>query len=250
MGQITYGYAMTNSVSNTTMYSLGVYLPIKNKKQRQQEKLDQTPYNRPGKDDKKDSTSKNGPITINITINMDSVRKSKGLKDDEDGLSGRDGRDGRNGADGAGGSGGGRRRHTGSLYTSLNLDDDFGDDDYKVDTINGQPVVRFVVYFEFNEWGLNSKAFSSIDKVIEHLRHKPNLLIEIKGYTDDVGTNQYNNYLSRRRAKMVLEYMNSRGVPTDYMKAKAYGSDDPVADNKDPNSAWLNRRAEIIVHEK
>jgi outer membrane protein OmpA-like peptidoglycan-associated protein len=180
---------------------------------------------------------------------MDSVRKAKGLKDDDDGVSGRDGRDGRDGADG---SGGGRRRgrHTGSLATSLNLDDDFGDDDYKVDTIDGQPVVRFVVYFEFNEFGLNSKAFATVDKVIDHLRHKPNLIIEIKGYTDDVGTNQYNNYLSRRRAKMVLEYMNSRGVPSDYMKAKAYGSDSPVADNKDPNSAWLNRRAEIIVHEK
>lgn len=241
---------MTNSVSNTTMYSLGIYLPIKNKKQRKQEKEDQSPYNRPGKDDdkKKDSTSKTGPITINITINMDSARRAKGIRDDDDGVAGRDGRDG---ADGSNGSGGRRRgRHTGSLYNSLNLDDDFGDDDYKIDTLNGQPVVRFVVYFEFNEFGLNSKAFATVDRVIEHLRHKPNLMIEIKGYTDDVGTNQYNNYLSRRRAKMVAEYMNSRGVPTDYMKAKAYGSDDPVADNKDPNQAWLNRRAEIIVHER
>lgn len=250
MGQITYGYAMTNSVSNTTMYSMGVYLPIRNKKQRKQEKEDQSPYNRPGKDDKKDSTSKNGPITINITINMDSVRRARGLKDDEDGVSGRDGRDGADGADGSGGGGRRRGRHTGALATSLNLDDDFGDDDYKVDTIDGMPVVRFVVYFEFNEYGLNSKAFATVDRVIDHLRHKPNLVIEIKGYTDDVGTNQYNNYLSRRRAKMVLEYMNSRGVPSDYMKAKAYGSDNPVADNKDPNSAWLNRRAEIIVHER
>jgi outer membrane protein OmpA-like peptidoglycan-associated protein len=242
MGQITYGYAMTNNVANTTMYSMGVYLPIKNKKQRKQEKEDQSPYNRPGKDEKKDSTGKSGPITINITINMDSVRKARGLKDGEDGA---------DGSDGSNGSGGGRRhgRHTGALATSLNLDDDFGEDDYKVDTIDGMPVVRFVVYFEFNEFGLNSKAFATVDKVIDHLRHKPNLKVEIKGYTDDVGTNQYNNYLSRRRAKMVLEYMNSRGVPSDYMKAKAYGSDNPVGDNKDPNQAWLNRRAEIIVHE-
>jgi outer membrane protein OmpA-like peptidoglycan-associated protein len=245
MGQITYGYAMTKNVSNTTMYSMGIYLPIKNKKQRQQEKDDQSPYNRPGKDEKKDSASKTGPITINITINMDSARRAKGFKDGEDG------RDGADGSDGVNGSSSGRRhkRHTGALATSLNLDDDFGEDDYKVDTINGIPVVRFVVYFEFNEFGLNSKAFATVDKVIDHLRRKPNLIVEIKGYTDDVGTNQYNNYLSRRRAKMVLEYMNSRGVPSDYMKAKAYGSDDPVADNKDPNQAWLNRRAEIIVHE-
>ena len=253
LGQLTYGYAVSKSISNTTMYSIGVYLPIKNKKQKQQEAEDKSPYNRSGKDDdkKKDSTSKNGGIVINnyITINMDSVKKAHGLDDDEGGADGRRGRDGNDGSDG----GNGRRRtgrNTGGLSSSLNLEDDFSADDYKVDTINGVPVVRFVVYFEFNEYGLNSKAFSTIDNVISHLRHKPELSIEIKGYTDDVGTEQYNNFLSRRRAKMVLEYMNSRGVPTDLMKAKAYGSDDPVADNKNPNAAWLNRRAEIIVHLK
>jgi outer membrane protein OmpA-like peptidoglycan-associated protein len=48
----------------------------------------------------------------------------------------------------------------------------------------------------------------------------------------------------------VLDYMNSRGVPTELMKAKAYGKDNPVGDNSDPNQAWLNRRAEIIIHQK
>jgi outer membrane protein OmpA-like peptidoglycan-associated protein len=107
-----------------------------------------------------------------------------------------------------------------------------------------------VVYFEFNEYGLNSRAFGDIDKVISHLKRSPEFTVEIKGYTDSVGSNQYNNVLSRRRAKMVLDYMNSRGVPTELMKAKAYGSDNPVADNSDPNQAWLNRRAEIVIHRK
>lgn len=254
LGQLTYGYAVSKNISNATMYSVGVYLPIKNKKQKQQEKEDNSPYNRRGKDDdkKKDTTAKNnGGIVINnyITINMDSVKKAHGL-DGDDGAEGRRGRDGYDGPDGSGGRRRSGGRHKGGLYDDFDLENDFSADDYKVDTINGMPVVRFVVYFEFNEYGLNSKAFSAIDKVIEHLRRKPGLSLEIKGYTDDVGTNQYNNFLSRRRAKMVLEYMNSRGVPSDYMKAKAYGSDDPVADNKDPNQAWLNRRAEIIIHEK
>ncbi len=252
LGQLTYGYGVSKNISNTTMYSVGIYLPLKNKKQKQQEKEDNSPYNRRGKDDdkKKDTSSKgNGGITINnyITINMDSVKKAHGLDDDDDGSgSGRRGRNGRDGADGRGGRG----RNRGGLYDDLNLNEDFSEDDFKVDTINGMPVVRFVVYFEFNEYGLNSKAFGTIDNVINHLRHKPGLSIEIKGYTDDVGTESYNNFLSRRRAKMVLEYMNSRGVPSDYMKAKAYGSDNPVADNKNPNESWLNRRAEIIVHVK
>jgi len=252
LGQITYGYAVSKSISNTTMYAVGVYLPIKNKKQKQQEKEDNSPYNRSGKNDdkKKDTSARNGSIVINnyITINMDSVKKAHGLNDDEDGADGRNGRDGNDGSDGGRRRSGGRRKN--SLSSSLNLEDDFGADDYKVDTINGVPVVRFVVYFEFNEYGLNSKAFSTIDNVISHLRHRPELSIEIKGYTDNVGTETYNNFLSRRRAKMVLDYLNSRGVPSDLMKAKAYGSDNPVADNTDPNRAWLNRRAEIIVFEK
>jgi outer membrane protein OmpA-like peptidoglycan-associated protein len=128
--------------------------------------------------------------------------------------------------------------------------DDFTREDFKEDSIDGKPVVRFMVYFEFNEYSLTSKAFGSIDKVLARLKHYSNLTIEIKGYTDSVGTNSFNNFLSRRRANMVKDYLNSRGVPAELIKAKAYGSDNPVADNSDPNQAWLNRRAEIIVHPK
>jgi len=257
MGQVTYGYAVSKNVSNTTIYSVGVYLPIKNKKQKKMEEEDNSPYNRPGKDDakKKDTAGKNNGSVVNniyITINMDSVLKAKGLLDESGHpVAGRDGRDGRDGLNGEGYNGfaGSNRRRSGKRSFMKDLDD-IDINEYKEDSIDGKPVVRFVIYFEFNEYGLNSHAFNAIDKVIGHLRKNPGLSVEIKGYTDSVGTNQYNNILSRKRAKMVLDYMNSRGVPTEFMKAKAYGSDDPVASNSDPNQAWLNRRAEIIVHEK
>ena len=257
LGQITYGYGLSKNISNTTMYSLGIYIPINNKKHRQLDSIDNSPYNRPGKDDaKKKDTARNGTVIINnyITINIDSVLKARGL----DGADGADGRSARrknsddgddDGSDGASGSKSGKRRKGNSLSSSMNLED-FSFNDFRMDTVDGKPIIRFVIYFEFNEYGLTGKAFSSIDKVIGHLRHNPNLSVEIKGYTDSVGTDQYNNMLSRRRAKMVLDYMNSRGIPSELMKAKAYGRDNPVADNSDPNQAWLNRRAEIIVREK
>lgn len=265
LGQITYGYGVSKNISNTTMYSMGIYIPIKSKKQKQLEEEDKSPYNRTKKDNK-DTVSKNGGVVNNIyiTIKMDSLLKSQSGDGDKDNGNGRSGNrrngsgNGNDGGDGSGdegtddGSGSGSGRHSGkkkNAIRSFNFQD-FNSEDYKVDTINGEPVIRFVVYFEFNEYSLTSKAFNNIDKVMAHLRDKPNLAIEIKGYTDDIGTEQYNNFLSRRRAKMVLDYMNSRGVPSELMKAKAYGSDNPVADNKDPNQAWLNRRAEIIVHEK
>jgi outer membrane protein OmpA-like peptidoglycan-associated protein len=250
-GQVTYGYAMSKSISNTTMYSLGIYLPIKNKKQKQLDQEDNSPYNR--KSDKKDTANKNNGSVVNnifITINMDSVLKAKGLLDDNGNpLGGRRGDGGDDGDDDGRGGGRGARSKRARPFRSLGLDD-FSDDDYKIDSLDGKPVLRFVVYFEFNEYGLTTKAFNNIDKVIGHLRKTTEFSVEIKGYTDSIGTNTYNNMLSRRRAKMVLDYMNSRGVPTELMKAKAYGSDNPVGDNGDPNQAWLNRRAEIIIHQK
>jgi outer membrane protein OmpA-like peptidoglycan-associated protein len=254
MGQVTYGQSVSKSVASSTMYSVGIYIPIKSKKYKNLDTLDNTPYNR-RRDEakKKDSTGKGGSVTNNIyiTINMDSILKAKGLLDDNgkpivnNGSARRGGDDGDNGEDDVVA----RKRKRRKPFNALGLDD-FSDNDYRIDTLDGKPVIRFVVYFEFNEYGLNSKAFNSIDKVIAHLQKSPDFTVEIKGYTDSVGSDPYNNMLSRRRAKMVLDYMNSRGVPSELMKAKAYGRDNPVADNSDPNKAWLNRRAEIIIHPK
>ena len=272
LGQVTYGQSASTSVASTTMYSVGIYIPIKSKKQKQLDKDENSPYNKnKDKDEakKKDSTNKTGTgnVTNNIyiTINMDSVLKAKGLLDDNGKpiTAGNNGNGNGNGRRGRGGVGNGNgdgsddgaddassaRNRRKRPFKSLGLDD-FEDGDYKIDSLDGTPTLHFLVYFEFNEYGLNSKAFNSIDKVISHLRRSSEFSVEIKGYTDSVGTDQYNNMLSRKRAKMVLDYMNSRGVPTELMKARAYGSDNPVADNSDPNQAWLNRRAEIIVHRK
>ncbi|HEV2355853.1 MAG TPA: OmpA family protein, partial [Puia sp.] len=244
LAEVSYGEAIGKNIANTTMYSLGLYIPIGGKKHKQLD-TDENPYNKTAKDEKKKDTAKpNGTVINNIyvTINMDSVLRAKGLLND-------DGSPRASADDDADGNSGHSRRQRRGLR---NFDvDDFGDNDYKMDSLDGKPAIRFVVYFEFNDFGLNSSAFESIDKVIGHLRRTPNqFTVEIKGYTDSVGNDHYNNWLSRERAKMVLKYMNSRGIPADLMQAKAYGKDDPVADNGDPSKAWLNRRAEIIVHAK
>ena len=254
LGQVTYGQSVSKSIASTTMYSVGIYIPLKSKKYKNLDTLDNTPYNR-NDAKKKDSSGKGATIINNIyvTINMDSILKAKGLLDDNGNPTARNGggRAGRgDGDDDDGDDATSRSRRRKKPFKALGLDD-FSDDDYRIDTIDGKPVIRFVIYFEFNEYGLNSKAFNNIDKVISHLKRSDDFsVVEIKGYTDSVGSDPYNNMLSRRRAKMVLDYMNSRGVPTNIMKAKAYGRDSPVADNSDPNKAWLNRRAEIIIYKK
>lgn len=251
LGQVTYGQSVSHSIASTTMYSVGIYIPIKSKKYKNLDTLDTTPYNRMDAK-KKDSTGKSTVINnIYVTINMDSILKAKGLLDDNGNPTAGNGRrGGRDDGDDDGDDAAARSRRRKKPFKDLGLDD-FSDDDYKIDSVNGKPVIRFVVYFEFNEYGLNSRAFGSIDKVIQHLRRSQNFsVVDIKGYTDSVGSDPFNNMLSRKRAKMVFDYMNSRGVPTNIMKAQAYGRDNPVADNSDPNKAWLNRRAEIIIYRK
>ena len=269
LGEITYGQSVSSSVASTTMYSVGIYIPIKSKKYKNLDQ-DNSPYLNKNKDDakKKDSTNKNGNANVNvyITINMDSILRAKGLLDDNGNpLVGGGGRKGGNGGYGDGSDGrrsgygdgdddngndaASRTRRRKKPFKSMGLDG-FDDGDYKIDSLDGKPTLHFVVYFEFNEYGLNSKAFANVDKIIGHLNNSSEFTVEIKGYTDSVGSDPYNNMLSRKRAKMVLDYMNSRGVPAELMKAKAYGKDDPIGDNSDPNQAWLNRRAEIIIHRK
>jgi outer membrane protein OmpA-like peptidoglycan-associated protein len=258
LAEVSYGEAIGKNIANTTMYSVGIYIPIRDKKHKQLDTDDNTPrYNKndkkkdKDKDKDKDTTAKNGTVINNIyvTINMDSVLRAKGLLND-DGTPRNGGGDGDDDSNGSNGSGSGHSRKRRAGLKNFDVDD-FDDNSYKMDSLDGQPAIRFVVYFEFNDFGLNSHAFESIDRVINHLRGTPSeFTVEIKGYTDSVGDDHYNNWLSRERATMVLKYMNSRGIPVDLIKAKAYGKDNPVADNSDPSKAWLNRRAEIVVHAK
>ena len=244
LAEVSYGEAIGKNIANTTMYSVGVYIPINSKKHKQLDTDDNSPNIGASKKNR-DTTTNNTIIhNIYVTLNMDSLLKAKGLLNDDGTVRRRGGDDG---DDADGGSGHGRKRRG-----LKNFDvDDFEDNSYKMDSLEGQPAIRFVVYFEFNDFGLNTSAFTSIDRVVGHLKRTPNeFSVEIKGYTDSVGDDHYNNWLSRERAKMVLKYMSSRGIPASLMQAKAYGKDNPVADNADPSKAWLNRRAEIVVHAK
>jgi outer membrane protein OmpA-like peptidoglycan-associated protein len=229
------------------MYSLGVYLPIRNKKQKLDEDPDTGPYNRSAKND----TSKKGGIVNNfyITIKMDSLQKARNKANGgDDGLAG-------DGQDGSSASGKHRRGGDGT-DADASTDADGGSDkpfkleDARVDTVNGRPVYRFFVYFEFNQYTLNSKGFSTVDRAIGQLRSDPGTTIMINGYTDDIGTIPQNNFISRKRAQMVFDYMNSRGIGSERMVPKFFGKSNPVASNEDPNTAWLNRRVEIIVQDK
>ena len=71
--------------------------------------------------------------------------------------------------------------------------------------------------------------------------------VRITGYTDNVGTPEYNTKLSLQRAESVRDYMASIGVDPGTMEVSGAGEANPVADNTTPEGRAKNRRVEIEV---
>jgi outer membrane protein OmpA-like peptidoglycan-associated protein len=262
LAQAQYGYAVSKNMANTLMYSVGMYIGINNKKRKKAEQDKKAAEEAAKKEqeekdklaNKKDTTNKNGQVINNfyINVNVDSLlnaRRGAGQNgNDPDGLA-----DDGTGQNAAGRNGGKRRDGSqpdyGDSLAGGRTAQAFDLIDYQVDTINGKPAIKFVIYFYYKDYALTSRAFATVDKVIQQLKRNPGKVAEVKGYTDNVGSTDYNNYLSMRRAQMAFDYMNTRGVPPDRVIVSYYGKEYPVADNT-PANAWLNRRVEIIIHDK
>jgi outer membrane protein OmpA-like peptidoglycan-associated protein len=71
--------------------------------------------------------------------------------------------------------------------------------------------------------------------------------MEIGGYTDSTGTEQYNMALSEKRALSVVNYLIKKGISTDRLKYKGYGNTSPLGDNVTTEGRKLNRRTEAKI---
>ncbi|MGD8868743.1 MAG: OmpA family protein [Gemmatimonadales bacterium] len=99
--------------------------------------------------------------------------------------------------------------------------------------------------FRSGTWGLTSSAEQTLDSVARVMLAHPTLRIEIAGYTDNLGEERRNLWLSQTRADAVKLYLSKRGVARDRMVTRGYGPADPVASNQTPEGRARNRRVEI-----
>jgi len=85
-----------------------------------------------------------------------------------------------------------------------------------------------------------------LDGVAEQLLASPDVNIEIHGHTDSKGNPKSNQILSEKRAQSVVNYLATKGVKLSRMKAKGFGADMPIADNKTESGREQNRRIEML----
>ena len=75
----------------------------------------------------------------------------------------------------------------------------------------------------------------------------PDLRLEIDGYTDNTGSDEFNQSLSEKRAATVRDYLVNSGVSINNVFARGFGKENPVASNDTSAGRKLNRRVELIV---
>jgi outer membrane protein OmpA-like peptidoglycan-associated protein len=115
------------------------------------------------------------------------------------------------------------------------------------DTARGLIVSMPDVLFDFNKYTLKPEARERLARISGIVLAYPDLKLQIEGYTDSIGTDEYNLELSQKRADGVRAYLISSSVPPDHVNAQGFGKADPVADNSTAAGRKLNRRVDMIV---
>ncbi|HYE86566.1 MAG TPA: OmpA family protein [Vicinamibacterales bacterium] len=110
------------------------------------------------------------------------------------------------------------------------------------------------VNFDFDKSVLRPDAIQILNEAIEILKKYPELRVEVAGHTDSVGTDQYNQRLSERRARAVYDYLTQNGIGANRLAGpNGYGESRPIAPNTtpdgrdNPEGRAKNRRTELNV---
>jgi outer membrane protein OmpA-like peptidoglycan-associated protein len=105
------------------------------------------------------------------------------------------------------------------------------------------------VLFATGRADLKSGARRSLEKLAAFLHEYPQRSVQIEGFTDSVGTDDYNQGLSERRAGSVRDVLTGMGISGDRIQTRGLGKSSPVADNGSEAGRQQNRRVEVIISE-
>jgi OOP family OmpA-OmpF porin len=106
------------------------------------------------------------------------------------------------------------------------------------------------VHFDFDKATLRPEAMVILNNAAGLLSTHERVVVEVAGHTDSVGSEEYNQGLSERRANAVRDYLVSKGITASRLTARGYGEVRPVASNDTDAGRQENRRVELVVLER
>lgn len=108
------------------------------------------------------------------------------------------------------------------------------------------PLVLEGVTFKTNSSELTENAIKLLGPVFRTLVAYPELLVEVRGHTDNTGDALYNSKLSKQRADSVMNYLISNGIDSRRIRSIGFGEEQPIAPNETKEGRAKNRRIEFI----
>ena len=109
-------------------------------------------------------------------------------------------------------------------------------------------IVIYNVEFEFDSYKLPARANNIINNVYQLLTNNPTWTVTLSGHTDNRGSNEYNEVLSRRRSLVVRGYLERLGIEARRIEITYYGELIPIETNTTAYGRARNRRVEFRIH--
>lgn len=103
------------------------------------------------------------------------------------------------------------------------------------------------ILFGFDKSDVSNTAEGNLNDLVTILNKYPDTDIEIQGHTDDVGTDEYNQGLSERRASAVASYIKAKGINGSRVGTKGYGESAPKYPNDTDANRAQNRRVDFLI---
>jgi outer membrane protein OmpA-like peptidoglycan-associated protein len=110
-----------------------------------------------------------------------------------------------------------------------------------------QPISFHSVNFDFDKSNLKPEAKVELDRAVKIMQDNPDVVLELQGNTDNVGTDAYNQALGKRRADAVFNYMKAKGINPNRLKTVSFGKGKPVASNATDEGRAQNRRVDLVI---
>ena len=106
------------------------------------------------------------------------------------------------------------------------------------------------IFFDFDKYDLKEKSYEALNLLFKFMKDNPEILVEINAYTDNVGSSNYNQGLSERRAQSVVNYLVQKGININRLFPQGFGESNPVATNDTEEGRALNRRVEFRLRKE
>ena len=116
------------------------------------------------------------------------------------------------------------------------------------DSARGLIVNMSDVLFDTGSYTLKPGAREKLAKISGIVLAHPGLNLQIEGHTDSVGSDEFNQQLSERRADSVRDFLAEQGVRGSAISARGFGKTQPVAGNDTAEGRQRNRRVELVVN--